>query len=58
VHLRCVAGDFGTKMEFNFNATSSTFSLASIQNEVDLESFCFRCTRVAFLTWSQLQVNE
>jgi hypothetical protein len=44
-------------MEFNFNATTMSFSLATIQNAVNISSFCFRCTRVAFQTWSQLQVR-
>jgi hypothetical protein len=44
-------------MEFNFNATTMAFSLATIQNAVNISSFCFRCTRVAFQTWSQLQVR-
>ena len=43
-------------MEFSFNATSSSFSLFSIQNAVDLDAACFRCTRVAFMSWAQLQV--
>jgi hypothetical protein len=50
-------GDFATKMEFNFNATSSAFSLASIQNEVDLQVPCYACTRVATLNWKALQVR-
>lgn len=44
-------------MEFNFNATSMSFSMARIQNQVNMSSFCFRCTRIAFQTWSQLQVS-
>lgn len=49
-------GDFATKMEFSFNMTTSTFSLVQIQNEVVLETqSCFRCTRIASLSWAQLQ---
>jgi hypothetical protein len=44
-------------MEFYFNSTTSVFSLSSIQNEVDLEGPCFRCTRVAFQSWKQLQIS-
>lgn len=52
------AGDFATKMEFRYNATSSSFAMVQIQNEVVLETApCFRCTRVASLSWAQLQIE-
>eukprot|EP01032_Pedospumella_encystans_P015428 gene15428-17646_t len=51
-------GDFATKMEFRYNSTSSMFALVSIQNEVVLETApCFRCTRIASLSWAQLQIE-
>lgn len=52
------AGDFSTKMEFRYDGYSSTFSLVSIQNEIDLEADCFRCTRFSALSWTQLQVQS
>lgn len=48
-------GDFATKMLFNFNATTSTFSLHEIQNEIDLDAPCYRCTRIATRSWQELQ---
>lgn len=44
-------------MEFNYNGSTSAFSLVSIQNEIDLEASCYRCTRFSALSWTQLQVS-
>ncbi len=44
-------------MEFSYNGSSSAFKLVSIQNEIDLEASCFRCTRFSALSWTQLQAS-
>lgn len=49
-------GDYATKMEFNFNATSSTFSLVNLQNEVDLSAACYRCNTITTQHWAALQI--
>lgn len=48
-------GDFATKMHFNFNATSSSFTLVGSENLIDLDAPCYRCTYVALRRWVQLQ---
>lgn len=49
-------GDFATKMKFNYNATSAMFDFVEAENLVDFDAPCYRCTKVALQTWSQLQV--
>ncbi len=49
-------GDFSTKLEFNFNATSSEFSLVKAQNLVDLNAPCYTCTTIARSSWKELQL--
>ena len=45
-------------MEFRYDTETSAFSLVQIQNEIVLgEESCFRCTRIASLSWAQLQVR-
>lgn len=48
-------GDFATKMMFNFDSDTSTFSLVETQNLVDLSASCYRCTTIALRSWSQMQ---
>jgi len=44
-------------MQFRYNSTTSSFALVQIQNPIVLgEESCFRCTRIASLSWAQLQV--
>ncbi len=42
-------------MHFNFNATSSAFTLAGSENLIDLDAPCYRCTYIALRRWVQLQ---
>eukprot|EP01038_Epipyxis_sp_PR26KG_P013167 gene13167-17641_t len=53
--MKWYKGDFSTKMIFNFNATTSTFLLTSIENEIKLDAPCYRCVFVARSNWDQLQ---
>eukprot|EP01033_Poteriospumella_lacustris_P005683 gene5683-4067_t len=48
-------GDFATKMKFNFNATSSMFSFVEIENEIDFNAPCYRCTTIGLQTWANSQ---
>lgn len=48
-------GDFASKMKFNFNATTSTFSFVEGENLIDFEAPCYRCTTIGLQTWANLQ---
>ena len=41
---------------FNFNATTSSFSLVYSENLLDIDAPCYTCTRIARQSWAQLQI--
>jgi len=50
-------GDYATKMRFNFNATSVSFSFFDAENLIELDRPCFRCTTLSRQSWLDLQTN-
>lgn len=50
-------GDFATKMLFNFDKTTLSFSLVETENLVTLQDACYRCVSFAHKNWKQLQTG-